>query len=265
LLIEHAGSWWWLAAWAAFIAVQVLFALLLPVFVLPLFMKLTPVEDGDLRGRVESLLARCGVSANGVFVSDASRRTSHGNAFFAGIGATRRIVLFDTLLKDMQPGEVDGVVAHEIGHLKLRHVPKSLVAVAALAAVAFALLGWLADERWFYEGLGVDTPSRQAALLLFAIAGPLFAAVLQPLQMAMSRRFELEADDFAARYAAAEDLASGLVRMTDLSAVAIDSDPAYSAVYENHPPVGRRVARLLDGQGDGRRLTPAAGVAGGGP
>ena len=175
-LMARAGTWWWLYAWLAWVVFQLLMLLLFPTVIAPLFNKFRPLADDALRARVERLLVRCGFAAKGLFVMDGSRRSSHGNAYFTGFGAARRIVFFDTLLSRLQPEEVEAVLAHELGHFKLKHVIKRIAWFAASSLVLLALLGWLIGEPWFYAGLGVPVapPRAGVALVLFMLVLPVF-------------------------------------------------------------------------------------------
>jgi STE24 endopeptidase len=243
-LMERAGQLWWLWAWAGWLALMLLMTWAWPAFIAPLFNKFSPLEDVQLKSRIESLLQRCGFTSQGVFVVDGSRRSSHGNAYFTGLGRHKRIVFFDTLLERLTHPEIEAVLAHELGHFKLHHVRKRLLAALATSFGALALLGWLAAQQSFYSAFGVQTPSPHAALLLFMFVAPAFAFFATPLGALWSRRHEFEADAFAARHASAEDLASGLVKLYRDNATTLTPDGLYSAFYYSHPPATERIARL---------------------
>ena len=243
-LMETMGELWWLYVWIAWIAFNMLMLLIFPTFIAPLFNRFTPLQDPGLAGRIEALLQRCGFRSSGLYVMDGSKRSSHGNAYFTGFGAAKRIVFFDTLLARLAPPEVEAVLAHELGHYKLHHIWKR---VALLFAVSFGLLwglGQLISERWFYEGLGVSTPSTAAALLLFMLVVPVFTFFLQPLSSLYSRRHEFEADAYAAAHASAAELGSALVKLYKDNAPTLTPDPLHSAFYDSHPPAAIRIARL---------------------
>lgn len=244
LLMERAGPWWWLWAWGLWLAVMFLMTWAWPAFIAPLFNRFSPLEDQTLRQRIEALLARCGFTSKGVFVVDSSRRSSHGNAYFTGIGRNKRIVFFDTLLESLAHGEVEGVLAHELGHFRLKHVRKRLLVSVAVAFAGLAVLGWLANQSGFYRALGVPTPSAHAALLLFVLVVPAFTFFLTPLGSLWSRRHEFEADVFASHNASAADLASALVKLHRDNASTLTPDPLYAAFYYSHPPALVRIARL---------------------
>jgi STE24 endopeptidase len=245
-LMRAAGPLWWLWVWAVWIGFQFLVLALYPTLIAPLFNKFSPLPAGAARERIEGLLARCGFASRGLFVMDGSRRSSHGNAFFTGFGRGRRIVFFDTLLARLAPDEIEAVLAHELGHFKLKHVLKRMLWMAALSLAFLALLAWLMDSPWFYEGLGVrPAPGRPGvALILFFLALPVFTFLLGPLSSLYSRRHEFEADAFAARHASGEALSQALVKLYEDNAATLTPDPLYSAYYDSHPPAAIRVARL---------------------
>ena len=245
-LMARAGTWWWLYAWIAWVAFQVLILALYPTVIAPLFNKFSPLADSGLRERVERLLARCGFRAKGLYVMDGSKRSAHGNAYFTGFGAARRIVFFDTLLARLAPDEIEAVLAHELGHFKLRHVIKRTAWFAAASLAFLALLGWLVGEPWFYEGLGVPGPAPRygVALVLFMLALPAFTFVASPVAAMYARRHEFEADQYAARNASARALVAALVKLYEDNATTLTPDPLHSAFYDSHPPAPARIARL---------------------
>lgn len=243
-LMDHAGRWWWLAAFGVWLAVTLLITWAWPAFIAPLFNKFSPVEDASLKGRIEDLLARCGFRSSGVFVVDGSRRSAHGNAYFTGIGRQKRIVFFDTLLKQLGSLEIEAVLAHELGHFRLRHVRHRLIVSMVTTLAGFALLGWLAGKPEFYRALGVPTPSAHAALLLFALAGPVALFFTTPVSSLWSRTHEFAADRFASQHASAQELASALVKLYRDNASTLTPDPLYTAFYYSHPPALERIARL---------------------
>ena len=245
-LMARMGEYWWFYVWLAWMAFNLLVLLLYPTFIAPLFNKFTPLADPALAGRIDALLARCGYRAGGLFVMDGSKRSSHGNAYFTGFGAAKRIVFFDTLLARLAPAEVEAILAHELGHFKRRHVWKRVAWLSAFSLALLFVLGQLADRAWFYAGLGVSTPSTAAALLLFFLVIPVFTFPLQPLASLYSRRHEFEADAYAAMHAGAADLVRALVRLYQDNAATLTPDPLYSAFYDSHPPAAMRIARLQE-------------------
>jgi STE24 endopeptidase len=244
-LMAHAGSLWWVTAWAVWIGFTLLMTWVYPAFIAPLFNQFRPLEDNILRKRIEALLARNGFSSEGIFVMDGSRRSSHGNAYFTGFGKNKRIVFFDTLIGELDADELESVLAHEVGHFKCRHVIKRLALMAGLSLLGLALLGWLMKHAWFFQGLGVSQPSTHAALVLFLMAVPIFTFLLQPVLAAISRKHEFEADDFASAQADANVLIRALVKLYKGNSSTLTPDPLYSAFHDSHPPAPIRVAHLV--------------------
>ena len=258
-LMGAAGGLWWLWAWGVWMGFNLLLLLIYPTFIAPLFNKFQPLEDESLKARVTALMQRCGFQAQGLYVMDGSRRSAHANAYFTGFGAAKRVVFFDTLLNKLSPGEVDAVLAHELGHFKHKHILKRIVMMFAFSLAGFALLGWLAQQAWFYAGLGV-TPSLQLlvpalgateampndalALLLFLLVIPVFSFFITPLLSRSSRQHEFEADAYAAQQADAKDLGSALLKLYEDNASTLTPDPLYVAFYYSHPPASQRLARL---------------------
>jgi STE24 endopeptidase len=226
-----------------------------PRWIAGLFNKFSPLQDATLRSRIDALLERVGFHASGIFVMDGSRRSAHGNAYFTGLGREKRIVFFDTLLQSLSAIQVEAVLAHELAHYKLKHIPQRLVVSAITTFAGFALLGWLARQAWFYQALGVPAPSDSAALLLFVLVLPAFTWMLTPLAAAWSRKHEFEADAFAARHSDGPELARALVSMYRENASTLTPDPVHSAFYDSHPPPVTRIARLTPGAFPG----PASG------
>ena len=244
-LMERAGQLWWVWAWLLWLAVMFIMTWAYPAFIAPLFNKFSPLQDEALKTRIENLLTRCGFKSQGVFVVDNSRRSSHGNAYFTGIGNNKRIVFFDTLLERLAHQEVEAVLAHELGHFSLKHVRKRLLVSIATTFVALAVLGWLTGQQTFYTALGVPTPSIHAALLLFILAAPFFTFFITPLSAIWSRRHEFEADRFATQHANASELAAALVKLYRDNASTLTPDPVYVAFHYSHPPALERISRLV--------------------
>ena len=247
-LMGKAGSLWWLYAWACWCVFQAAMLVLYPTVIAPIFNKFTPLEDDSLRQRIEELLQRTGFASKGLFVMDGSKRSAHGNAYFSGFGAAKRIVFFDTLLARLSPPEIEAVLAHELGHFRRKHIVKRMVLIFALSLGVLALLGFLKSQSWFYAGLGVDPVSASTdamALILFMLVLPLFSFFLSPLMALGSRKHEYEADAFAVETTNAPDMISALVKMYEDNAATLTPDPLYSAFYDSHPPAALRVGRLL--------------------
>jgi STE24 endopeptidase len=243
-LMERAGRWWWVWAWFLWLGLMFLMTWAWPALIAPLFNRFSPLKDEALKSRIEALLARCGFASKGVFVVDSSRRSSHGNAYFTGIGRHKRIVFFDTLLERLGNQEVEAVLAHELGHFRLKHVRKRLLVSVVTTFVGLALLGWLTGFPPFYSALGVPVPSTHAALLLFVLVVPVFTFFATPLGSLWSRRHEFEADTFAAHHSSASELAEALVKLYRDNASTLTPDPVYAAFYYSHPPALTRIARL---------------------
>jgi STE24 endopeptidase len=243
-LMQAAGPLWWLYAWLVLVVYSLFLQMIYPALIMPLFNKFSPLEDPVLAQRVEELLRRTGFRSRGLYVMDGSKRSSHGNAFFAGFGAAKRIVLFDTLVSRLQPGEVEAVLAHELGHYKLRHIVKSMALSWAMSFVLLAALGVVAGQPWFYEGLGVQTQTMAVALVLFVLVVPEFTFFAQPLLSLFSRKNEYEADRYAARNADAAELVRALVKLYHDNSATLTPDPLHSAYYDSHPPAAMRIARL---------------------
>ncbi|MEG0315793.1 MAG: M48 family metallopeptidase [Comamonas sp.] len=248
------GSLWWLWAWGIWTGFQLLLMWIFPTYIAPLFNKFEPLSDESLKARVTSLMQRCGFAAKGLFVMDGSRRSAHANAYFTGFGASKRVVFYDTLLKQLSPEEVEAVLAHELGHFKHKHITKRMIGMFALSLVGFAVLGWLSQQVWFYTGLGVlpsaalafGQPSHDdaLALLLFMLALPVFTFWIAPLMAHFSRRDEFEADAYAMQQASGAALASALLKLYEDNASTLTPDPVYARYYYSHPPAVERLARM---------------------
>jgi STE24 endopeptidase len=247
-IMGAAGPTWWLWAWGVWMGFNLLMLVLYPTLIAPLFNKFEPLADESLKARVQALMARCGFTARGLFVMDGSRRSAHANAYFTGFGAAKRVVFFDTLLAKLSPGEVEAVLAHELGHFKHKHVIKRVVAMFAISLAGFALLGWLSTQAWFYTGLGVQ-PSIGAAndalaLLLFLLVAPVFGFFVSPLFAQLSRRHEFQADAYACQQASGADLAAALLKLHEDNAATLTPDPVYVRFYYSHPPASERLAAM---------------------
>jgi STE24 endopeptidase len=243
-VMERAGDLWWLYAWLIWVAFNLVILTVYPVWIAPLFNKFVPLDDAQLKQRIEQLLERCGFKAQGLMVMDGSRRSSHGNAYFTGFGKSKRIVFFDTLLARLVPSEIEAVLAHELGHFKLRHVVKRIAWIFAASLGFLWLLAQLMNQSWFYDGLNVHVQSTAMALVLFFIVVPQFIFLLHPLTSFYSRKHEFEADRYAAQHASVADLISALVKLYKDNAATLTPDPLHSMFYDSHPPATLRIARL---------------------
>jgi STE24 endopeptidase len=250
-IMAASGGLWWLWAWCAWVGFNLLIMVLYPTVIAPLFNKFEPLNDETLKARVTALMQKCGFAAKGLFVMDGSKRSAHGNAYFTGLGAAKRVVFYDTLLSRLNPGEVEAVLAHELGHFKHKHVLKRMVGIFAASLAGLALLGWLAGQTGFYAGLGVTpslgAPNDALALLLFMMALPPFMFFVSPLGARWSRRHEFEADAYACQQASGADLARALIKLHEDNASTLTPDPLFARFYYSHPPAGERLAALAQG------------------
>ena len=243
-LMQGAGQYWWFYLWVVWSTFNIVMLAVYPTFIAPLFNKFTPLADENLKSRIEALLVKCGFKSQGLFVMDGSARSSHGNAYFTGFGSSKRVVFFDTLLSRLNTEEIEAVLAHELGHFKHHHVIKRIVMLFAMSFFGLALLGWLINQAWFYNGLGVTTPSNHMALILFLLVSPVFMFLLRPLMASYSRKNEFEADDYAAKHANANHLVEALVKLYRDNASTLTPDPLHSAFYDSHPPASIRISKL---------------------
>src|SRR6185369_14404257 len=197
-----------------------------------------------LKTRIDALLEKCGFRSRALYVMDGSRRSSHGNAYFTGFGAAKRIVFFDTLLTRLEPPEVEAVLAHELGHFARRHIVKRIVMIFAGSFVLLALLGYAINQPWFYGAFGIQARTTAMALVLFFMVVPVFTYAFQPIAALYSRRHEYEADAYADANSNAADLVQALVKLYQDNASTLTPDPLHSAFYDSHPPASLRIARL---------------------
>ena len=243
-LMDNAGGLWWFYVWLTWFGFSLFMMWFYPAFIAPLFNKFRPLGDESLKSRIESLLDRNGFASRGIFVMDGSARSTHGNAYFTGVGGNKRIVFFDTLMDELTHEEIEAVLAHELGHFKCNHIRKRIAIMGAVFLAGFWILGWLIDQPWFYAGLGVENPSTWTALTLFVMVMPVFSFALQPVFAWYSRRHEFEADDFAAAQSQAPDLIHALVKLYKENANTLTPDPLYSAFHDSHPPAPIRIRHL---------------------
>ena len=243
-LMQSAGEFWWLYLWLVWALFNLLMLAVYPTFIAPLFNKFSPLKDEALKLRIENLLTKCGFKSQGLFVMDGSSRSSHGNAYFTGFGASKRVVFFDTLLERLNADEIEAVLAHELGHFKHQHVTKRIAMMFVVSFLGLALLGWLINQPGFYYGLGVTHISTYMALMLFLLVSPVFLFLLRPLMASYSRKNEFEADSYAAEHASANDLVKALVKLYRDNASTLTPDPLHSAFYDSHPPASIRISKL---------------------
>lgn len=245
--MNNTGSRWWLYTWFLWSGFNLLAVWAYPALIAPLFNRFTPLQEGGIRDRIQALLKRTGFRSRGIFVMDGSRRSAHGNAYFTGLGRSKRVVFFDTLLKSLSAPEVEAVLAHELGHFKLHHITKRIALSFGLSFAGLALLGWLGQQAWFYTGLGMHTVPdhiNHIGLALFILSMPVFMFFFSPLMAWGSRKHEFEADDFASRHANAADLVNALVKLYSENAKTLTPDPLHSIFYDSHPPAPVRIAHL---------------------
>lgn len=243
-LMEIMGEFWWAYVWVVLTAFSLLMLWIFPTFIAPIFNKFQPLDNEELKTKIDHLLQRTGFKSDGVFVMDGSKRSSHGNAYFTGIGKNKRIVFFDTLLKGMKDQEVEAILAHELGHFHHKHIRKQMITSFLTTLISLAFLGYLINEPWFFNGLGVSTMSNHAALVLFALSMPIFTFFISPISNALSRKHEFEADRFAAQHTSADDLITSLVKLYRDNASTLTPDRLYSAFHDSHPGASIRIAEL---------------------
>jgi STE24 endopeptidase len=254
-VMAATGSTWWLWVWGVFMGFNLLALVLYPTVIAPLFNKFQPLEDESLKSRVTALMQRCGFAAKGLFVMDGSKRSAHANAYFTGFGAAKRVVFYDTLLAKLSPGEVDAVLAHELGHFKYKHVVKRIVSLFVISFASLALLGWLSTQVWFFTGLGVapnvgmasSVPQHALTLLLFMLVVPTFSFFISPLFARLSRKQEFEADAYAVAQTSGHDLSTALLKLYEDNAATLTPDPVFVSFYYSHPPASERLARMAQG------------------
>ncbi len=243
-LFNYLGNYWWLASFLLLTAIQFSLIWLYPTVIAPLFNKFHPLEGEELKQGIETLVKEAGFNAREVFVMDASRRSSHGNAYFTGFGKNKRVVFFDTLLKQLKTPEILAILAHELGHMKLKHIPKSMVVSLVLSFIGFWLMGRLSNEAWFYHGHFMRVTSPGILLFLFMQALPIYSFWFSPISSWISRKKEFEADQYAAEQTNPENLIQGLLKLYQQNASPIVTDKIYSGFYHSHPPALDRIKKL---------------------
>lgn len=247
--MESMGNMWWLWTWVFWMSFNALLMLIYPTFIAPLFNKFAPLDDENLKNRVAALMQRSGFSAQGFYVMDGSRRSAHANAYFTGFGSGKRVVFYDTLLKQLSVDEVEAVLAHELGHFKHKHITKRLISMGLMTLLGFYILGFVMQQAWFYTGLGVmpslDSSNNGLALLLFMLVAPVFTFMLTPIMTMMSRKDEFQADAYAASQTKGEHLVSALLKLYEDNASTLTPDPLYASIYYSHPPASQRIPKIL--------------------
>jgi STE24 endopeptidase len=239
--MEKLGHLWWLYAWGFIVAFQFLIIWAYPKFIAPLFNKFSKLSNEELKVDIDHLIDRCELNFKAYYVMDASIRSSHGNAYFTGFGKNKRIVFFDTLLKTLENNEVISVLAHELGHLKHKHILKSLLWGILFMGIGFFLLGALYQSPKYLQGLSGAQHSSYIGLLLFSYITSVFTFAFTPIGSLISRKKEYEADEFATRYASGEALITALIKMYKDNSSTLTPSPVYSKFYYSHPPALERV------------------------
>ena len=243
-LMGAMGEYWWAYVWLVLTGFSLLMFWLYPTYIAPIFNKFKPLDNLELKAKIDNLLERTGFKSDGVFVMDGSKRSSHGNAYFTGIGKNKRIVFYDTLLEGMEDQEVEAILAHELGHFHHKHIRKHMITSFTISLLGLSLLGYLINQSWFFHGLGVETISNHTALILFTLTLPVFSFFIAPISNALSRKHEFEADAFAAKHTNADDLVSSLVKLYRDNAATLTPDKLYSAFHDSHPNASIRIAEL---------------------
>ncbi len=243
-LMDNLGNNWWIWVWGVLVVFNLLILVIYPTFIAPLFNKFTPLEDIELKAKIESLLQTCGFKSQGVFVMDGSKRSSHGNAYFTGLGSSKRIVFFDTLLKQLSHDEIIAVLAHELGHFKHKHIIKQMIMSFGITLIGLFIFSLLINQEWFYSSLGVSHINHASGLLLLFIITNIVSLPLAPLSSYLSRKNEFEADNFAKKHANKDDLINGLVKLYRDNASTLTPDELYVAFYYSHPPASIRISNL---------------------
>jgi STE24 endopeptidase len=247
-LVEWMGPWWWLWAWGALLGFQLLMMVLAPVLILPLFNKFTPLPEGSLRERLLKLAERTRFRARSIQVMDGSKRSRHSNAFFTGFGGFRKIVLFDTLIQQLAELELEAVLAHEIGHFKKKHIPKTLLVSALGSLAGFWLISLLAKQEWFYRSFGFEPGNIVPALLLFGLVSGVITFWFSPVAHWWSRRYEYQADAFAAGVMnEPRSLIGALRKLNEKNLSNLTPHPLYSGFYYSHPTLLEREQALVAG------------------
>src|SRR6056300_354273 len=243
-LMNYMGQYWCIYTWAFISLFSLIMIWVYPTFIAPLFNKFSPLSDKELEIKIKSLITKSGFQSNGIFVMDGSRRSSHGNAYFTGMGESKRIVFFDTLLKDMSHDEIEAILAHELGHFHHKHIRKNIVSTFLITLIGLALLGYLFDQEWFFSGLGITEVNNHNALIVFTMVAPVFTFLISPISNMLSRKHEFEADNFAATHTDAKNLISSLVKLYKENASTLTPDKIYSTFHHSHPPASERIGEL---------------------
>ena len=243
-IIISAGDLWWIYAFAAVFTLQAIIFFLYPVLIMPLFNKFEPLDNEEFKNPIEKLLKKVDFKSKGLFVMDASLRSTHGNAFFTGFGKNKRIVFFDTLLKTITPDEMEAILGHELGHYKLGHIRKTLISSLVLGFIGFYILSEVLKSDNFFLDHGLESLTVYSKFLLFYLVAGSYTFFTKPFTSALSRKREFEADDFSFKFTDGEYMISGLLKLTKDNASNLTPDPLFSSYYYSHPPIAERVASI---------------------
>ena len=243
-IIISAGDLWWIYAFAAVFTLQAIIFFLYPVLIMPLFNKFEPLDDEQFKKPIEKLLEKVDFKSKGLFVMNASLRSTHGNAFFTGFGKNKRIVFFDTLLKTINPDEMEAILGHELGHYKLGHIRKTLISSLVFGFLGFYILNEIFKSDNFFIAHGLENLTVYSKFLMFYLVIGSYTFFTKPITSALSRKREFEADDFSFQFTDGEHMISGLLKLTKDNASNLTPDPLYSSYYYSHPPIAERVASI---------------------
>ena len=243
-IIISAGDLWWIYAFAAVFTLQAIIFFLYPVLIMPLFNKFEPLDDEQFKKPIEKLLEKVDFQSKGLFVMNASLRSTHGNAFFTGFGKNKRIVFFDTLLKTINPDEMEAILGHELGHYKLGHIRKTLISSLVFGFLGFYILNEIFKSDNFFIAHGLENLTVYSKFLMFYLVIGSYTFFTKPITSALSRKREFEADDFSFQFTDGEHMISGLLKLTKDNASNLTPDPLYSSYYYSHPPIAERVASI---------------------
>ena len=243
-IVVNLGEMWWLYAFGAVFLLQAIIFFLYPVLIMPLFNKFEPLDDEAFKKPIEKLLEKIEFKSKGLFVMNASLRSTHGNAFFTGFGKNKRIVFFDTLLKTITPDEMEAILGHELGHYKLGHIKKGLLSSLVFGFIGFYLLSEILQSDNFFLDHGLESLTIYSKFLLFYLVIGSYTFFTKPFTSALSRKREFEADDFSFQYTSGEYMISGLLKLSKDNASNLTPDPLYSSYYYSHPPIAERVQSI---------------------
>ena len=243
-IIKNYPNSWWLTGWMLITGFQLLIAWIYPSIISPMFNKFRPLKNESLKIQIEKLLSNCGFSSKGVFIMDASKRSSHGNAYFTGLGKNKRIVFFDNLIKTITDGEILAILAHELGHFSKKHISKHIILSTLMSFLGFFLLNLLYQNKIFFNSHGINYASNHVALILFSLVLPIYLFFITPISSFFSRKKEFEADNYAVEKTNGDDLISSLIKLHKENSKFILTDPLYAFIYYSHPDITTRIENI---------------------